>query len=167
MKKTILLTIFIGLTSSIFANTNIHLPSQTLPEGISEERFAQLQQEYKSKVNKEELQASLPRVESAKIDPYSKQTAETKRIASSTKRDFENKIRRAWDIPVNSSGKTAQAQITLSENGSVQSIKVISDDPDMKASIETAIRAAAPYPMPSDPDVRERARRITSTFKAK
>jgi len=56
--------------------------------------------------------------------------------------------------------------VTLSESGSVRSVIVNSSDPDMKASIEAAVRAAAPYPMPSDPDARREAQSFTSTFRS-
>lgn len=65
-----------------------------------------------------------------------------------------------------SSGKTANARVTLSDSGSVISVVVSASDPDMKASVEAAVRAAAPYPMPSDPDARREARSFTSTFTA-
>lgn len=93
--------------------------------------------------------------------------AEAKKIASTAKRDFENKVKRAWDIPNGSSGQKATARVTLSDSGAVQSVIVNSSDPDMKASVEAAVRAAAPYPMPSDPDVRREARTFTSSFTAK
>ena len=89
-----------------------------------------------------------------------------KQIASTAKRDFESKIKRAWDTPTGSTGKSATARITLTESGAVRSIIVNSSDPDMKASIEAAVRAAAPYPMPSDPDARREAQNLTSTFKS-
>jgi len=54
----------------------------------------------------------------------------------------------------------------LSDSGSVVSVVVSASDPDMKASVEAAVRAAAPYPMPSDPDARREARSFTSTFTA-
>ena len=92
--------------------------------------------------------------------------AEVRRIASTAKRDFENKIRRAWDTPAGSSGQRATARVTLSDSGAVQSVVVNSSDPDMKASVEAAVRAAAPYPMPSDPEARREARSFTSTFTA-
>ena len=92
---------------------------------------------------------------------------EIKRLASNAKKDFENKIYRAWDIPSGSSGQKATARVTLSDNGAVLSVVVNSPNPDMKASVEAAIRAAAPYPMPSDPDARKEARSFTSTFTAK
>ena len=93
--------------------------------------------------------------------------AEAKKIASTAKRDFENKVKRAWDIPSGSSGQKATARVTLSDSGSVQSVIVNASDPDMKASVEAAVRAAAPYPMPSDPDARREARTFTSSFTAK
>lgn len=92
---------------------------------------------------------------------------EAKKIASTAKRDFENKVKRAWDIPNGSSGQKATARVTLSDSGAVQSVIVNSSDPDMKASVEAAVRAAAPYPMPSDPDARREARTFTSSFTAK
>jgi colicin import membrane protein len=92
--------------------------------------------------------------------------AEAKKIASTAKRDFENKIKRVWDTPTDSAGKTATARITLTESGAVRSVIVSSSDPDMKASIEAAVRAAAPYPMPSDPDARREAQNLTSTFRS-
>uniref|UniRef100_UPI001C24B1A3 cell envelope integrity protein TolA n=1 Tax=unclassified Acinetobacter TaxID=196816 RepID=UPI001C24B1A3 len=92
--------------------------------------------------------------------------AESKRIASTAKRDFENKIKRAWDTPVGSSSQRATARVTLNDNGGVVSVIVNSSDADMKASVEAAVRAAAPYPMPSDPDARREARSFTSTFTA-
>ena len=48
--------------------------------------------------------------------------AEAKQIASTAKRDFENKIKRAWDTPAGSTGKTATARVTLSDSGAVQSV---------------------------------------------
>ena len=78
----------------------------------------------------------------------------------------EARIRRAWDTPVGSSGKSASASVTLSDSGTVLSVVVNASDPDMKASIAAAVRAAAPYPMPSDPDARSEARRFTSTFRS-
>ena len=92
--------------------------------------------------------------------------AEATRIASTAKRDFENKIRRSWDPPMGSTGKKATARIQLDDNGNVRSVVVTSSDPDVKASVEAAIRAAAPYPMPSDPDARQQAKSVTSTFTA-
>ncbi|NAR94395.1 cell envelope integrity protein TolA [Acinetobacter haemolyticus] len=93
--------------------------------------------------------------------------AESKRIASTAKRDFEQKIYRAWTMPLGSSGQRASARVTLSDSGAVLSVVVTASDPDVKASVEAAIRAAAPYPMPEDPDARREARSFTSNFIAK
>ena len=171
MKKTILLTTFIAITSSAIANTNIHLPSQILPEGMSEERFAQLQEEFKRHVDKENHQKSIvPRASTSQEAKINKKVA-SKSIASSVKREFikqfEKKIHEVWKQPPDSAGKKAIARITLSDNGSVQSIVVTSSDANMKESIETAIRAAAPYPLPSDPDARKDARSFIITMIAR
>lgn len=96
--------------------------------------------------------------------PLNKNT-EALKIASSAKRDFENKVKRAWQVPINSSGQQATARVSLSENGSVASVSVNASDPEVKSSIERAIRAAAPYPMPSDPDARRQARSFSASFK--
>lgn len=99
-------------------------------------------------------------------DEAAKKKAEAKKIASTAKRDFENKIKRAWDTPTGSSGKIATARVNLTDNGSVRSVIVNSSNPNMKASIEAAVLAAAPYPMPSDPDARREAQSFSSTFKS-
>ncbi|WP_406565269.1 cell envelope integrity protein TolA [Acinetobacter wuhouensis] len=96
--------------------------------------------------------------------PLNKNT-EALKIASSAKRDFENKVKRAWQVPINSSGQQATARVSLSENGSVASVSINASDPEVKSSIERAIRAAAPYPMPSDPDARRQARSFSASFK--
>ena len=70
-------------------------------------------------------------------------------------------------MPLGSSGQRASARVTLSDNGAVLSVVVTASDPDVKASVEAAIRAAAPYPMPEDPDARREARSFTSNFTAK
>ena len=70
-------------------------------------------------------------------------------------------------MPANSSGQKATARVTLSDSGAVLSVIVNSSDPDVKASVEAAVRAAAPYPMPDDPDARREARSFTSSFTAK
>lgn len=92
---------------------------------------------------------------------------EIRNLVGNAKRDFENKIYRAWDIPFGSSGQKASARVTLSDSGQVTSVVVNASNPDVKASVEAAIRAAAPYPMPSDPDARKQARSFSSTFTAK
>jgi len=93
--------------------------------------------------------------------------ADSKKIASTAKRDFTNKIERAWNVPSGSIGQKATARVTLSDSGAVLSVIVNSSDPDVKASVEAAVRAAAPYPMPDDPDARREARSFTSSFTAK
>ncbi|RZF55750.1 cell envelope integrity protein TolA [Acinetobacter halotolerans] len=95
--------------------------------------------------------------------------AESRRIASTAIRDFSNKIERAWRVPQGTSGKRVTVRFTLSDSGAVLS-KVItrsSGDEALDASILAAIDAAAPYPMPEDPDARRQARIANPTFIAK
>lgn len=92
---------------------------------------------------------------------------ELKRIASTAKRDFTNKVRRAWDVPSGSTGKQATVRVILNDSGSIVSMIINSSDPEMKASVEAAVRAAAPYPMPSDPEARREARNFSATFTAR
>ena len=70
-------------------------------------------------------------------------------------------------MPLNSSGQKATARVSLSESGSVTSVIVNASDPDVKASVEQAVRSAAPYPMPSDPEARSQARSFTASFTVK
>ena len=70
-------------------------------------------------------------------------------------------------MPLTSSGQRATARVKLSDSGSVISIVVNASDPDVKTSIEQAVRSAAPYPMPSDPEARSQARSFTASFTVK
>lgn len=70
-------------------------------------------------------------------------------------------------MPAGSTGQKASARVTLSDSGAVTSVIVNASDPDVKASVEQAVRSAAPYPMPSDPDARREARSFTSSFTVK
>lgn len=93
--------------------------------------------------------------------------AESKHIVSAAKKYFENKIHRAWDVPIGVNGTKATATVILTDSGSVASVIVHSSNPNLKTSVEAAIRSAAPYPMPDDPDARREVRRFVSTFIAK
>ena len=70
-------------------------------------------------------------------------------------------------MPSGSSGQKASARVTLTETGGVASVVVNASDPDVKASVEQAVRSAAPFPMPSDPDARREARSFTASFTVK
>ncbi|WP_270386662.1 cell envelope integrity protein TolA, partial [Acinetobacter guillouiae] len=93
--------------------------------------------------------------------------AEARKVASSAKKDFESKVRNAWRMPAGSTGQKATARVTLTDSGSVASIIVNASDPDVKASVEQAVRNAAPFPMPSDPDARREARSFSANFTVK
>ena len=173
------------LTLSTYTKAdNIFIPSKALPENISIEKYNKLILEHRLKTTdyslpKEKFYSNSAKPSSvlnnearknaditnkAKEEAANKK-AEARKIASSAKRDFENKIKRAWHMPLNSSGQRATARVKLSDSGSVISIVVNASDPDVKTSIEQAVRSAAPYPMPSDPDARREARSFTASFK--
>lgn len=85
----------------------------------------------------------------------------SKKIALQALRDFRNKIYDLWQPPVGKIGEKAGASVVLTAEGQVKSILVHSSDLELKHSIVKAIRAAAPYPMPSDPE----AKRLVQSFK--
>lgn len=64
-----------------------------------------------------------------------------------------------------SKGQTAIARVTLTKTGAVSSVVVYASNADLKASVEHAVRSAAPYEMPSDPDVLRLVRSFTSTLR--
>ena len=164
------------LGAQTFAQSqSIYIPSSTLPDHVSANQFHSLltKNEPKNTLNAphQEIQTSpeaISQTPSELLDKDAKQQNEAlKNIRLSAKRDFEHKIRRAWHVPIGSAGQAATAHIKLADNGSVLSINIDSDDLDMKNSIATAIRDAAPFPMPSDPEARKQAQSFTSSFTAK
>lgn len=97
-------------------------------------------------------------------NPADEQKAETKKLAFSTKKDFKHKILRAWHMPINATGLHGNARIKLRENGSIDLIVVNAADPDIKASIEQAIYDAAPFTMPTQPEVRRDVQSFSVNF---
>lgn len=174
------------ITCSTFLNAQtIHIQSTATPEGISLETYNQLtnfrnqsiksdtifkakHEEAKEKtLNLSQTDVAVKAMANTKATEEANKKAESRKTASSAKRDFDNKIKRAWLVPPNSSGQKATARVTLSDSGAVTSVIVNASDPDVKASVEQAVRSAAPYPMPSDPDARREARSFTSSFTMK
>ncbi len=79
-----------------------------------------------------------------------------------------SKIYQNWHPPENRGGKTLRANIRLSSSGDVTSITVSnSDDQAFIDSLENAIRASSPLPVPSDPAMFQKFANLTLTFKAK
>lgn len=107
------------------------------------------------------------KAEAKAADESVNKKAEARYIASSAKRDFSNKIHAAWRVPAGSTGKTASARVVLTDSGEVVSIVVSASDAEVKKSIEQAVRSAAPYPMPSNPDARREVRTFTSSYTVK
>ena len=99
-----------------------------------------------------------------KTNDFSTIAVENRKLASITQHEFIQKINNHWRVPLDSQGQTATARVILSNSGSVISISVNASDPNVKASVEEAIRNAAPFPMPSDPEIRKLARRLFAEF---
>ncbi len=92
---------------------------------------------------------------------------QAKQTALNAIRDFRNKVDRTWQPPVGKTGEKATVSVTLTPSGQVASVYVSASDPAVKASAEKAVRAAAPYPMPSDPEARRLAQSFKSTLTVK
>ena len=99
-----------------------------------------------------------------KTNDFSTMAVKNKKLASITQQKFIQKINNHWSVPLDSQGQTATARVILSNSGSVISISVNASDPNVEASVEEAIRNAAPFPMPSDPEIRKLARRLFAEF---
>ncbi|WP_374667998.1 cell envelope integrity protein TolA [Acinetobacter sp.] len=176
MKTFFLFSTLVLLGTQTFAeNRSIYLPSSALPDHVSANQFNALLKENEPQStlgtpvqNIQMPPKAISHAPSKLLDEEAaKRKAESKEIALSAKKDFANKIRRAWHVPLGSAGKSATAHITLADNGSVRSIHIESNDLDMKNSIATAIRAAAPFPMPSNPEARKQVKSFTSSFWSK
>lgn len=92
------------------------------------------------------------------------QKAKAKKLAFSIKKEFAHKILRAWHIPTGATEQKANARIKLTQNGSIDSIVVNSAAPDVKASIEQAIYDAAPFTLPTQPEVRRDVQSFSVNF---
>ncbi len=99
----------------------------------------------------------------ASIHPM-EQKAKAKKLAFSIKKEFVHKILRAWHIPTGATEQKANARIKLTQNGSIDSIVVSSAAPDVKTSIEQAIYDAAPFTLPTQPEVRRDVQSFSVNF---
>lgn len=64
------------------------------------------------------------------------------------KANLERQILRAWNLPAGSSGQIAKATLTLDEQGGIKDLVVLSNDFEMKRSIEHAIQGIVPIKLP-------------------
>ncbi|CAM9136550.1 cell envelope integrity protein TolA [Acinetobacter bereziniae] len=99
-----------------------------------------------------------------KSDLANEQKAKAKKLAFSVKKEFAHKILRAWHIPTGATEQKANARIKLTQNGSIDSIVVSSAAPDVKTSIEQAIYDAAPFTLPTQPEVRRDVQSFSVNF---
>ncbi|MFW2014900.1 cell envelope integrity protein TolA [Acinetobacter bereziniae] len=99
-----------------------------------------------------------------KSDFANEQKAKAKKLAFSIKKEFAHKILRAWHIPTGATDQKANVRIKLTQNGSIDSIVVSSVAPDVKTSIEQAIYDAAPFTLPTQPEVRRDVQSFSVNF---
>lgn len=145
MKKLIITLTVLSLTNVLYAETttqSINIYSDAVPQDMS-------QTQYQAIMSQKPIESS------------------AKQIALTTQREFRNRVYRAWQPPVGSKGESAKASVILSEAGTVISIVVQAMNPEVKTSVEQAIRAAAPFPMPNDPEARQFARTFKVSFTVK
>jgi hypothetical protein len=99
-----------------------------------------------------------------KSDLANEQKAKAKKLAFSVKKEFAHKILRAWHIPTGATDQKANAHIKLTQNGLIESIVVSSAAPVVKTSIEQAIYDAAPFTLPTQPEVRRDVQSFSVNF---
>ena len=95
-----------------------------------------------------------------------KNKADTKKVAGNAVAAFKRKVESSWNPP-DKPGETASVSVILDNNGNVTNVSVNASDPAVKASAEKAVRAAAPYPMPDDPEARKQARSFKTLLRVK
>lgn len=64
------------------------------------------------------------------------------------KANVERQILHAWNPPVGSSGQIAKATLTLDDHGGIKDLVVLSNDFEMKQSVEHAIQGIVPIKLP-------------------
>ncbi len=95
-----------------------------------------------------------------------KNKADAKKVAGNAVAAFKRKVESSWNPP-DKAGEKATVSVILDNNGNVTNVSVNASDPAVKASAEKAVRAAAPYPMPDDPEARKQARSFKTTLTVK
>lgn len=141
MKKLLFIFTTLGCTHGLYAQT-LQIHSDAVPQDMTPAQY----------------QALL-------LHPT--QRSAQKVAISAIGRDFRNRVYRAWQVPMDCQGEVATARVILTDSGLVSSIMVQASDPEVKTSIAKAIQAAAPYPMPSDPELRKFVRTFTVQFNVK
>lgn len=83
------------------------------------------------------------------------------------KKDYQLKIFKAWDVPINSAGTNARVRVLLTDKGEIDQIIFLNEVPkEFKLSIERAIKKSIPFTLPENTDVRKIARNLSISFKA-
>ncbi len=169
--------LFSILILSTFSFTSlVHADNQqaTSPHKTKSKEKA-LEQTLKTKVPKESLPlekntANNERIDStntSKNNNTTKTTNSTKTvtavdspIVANAKKTFADKILNKWQIPTNALDQSISAKVTLDEKGQIKNIETQSHDANVKASLEKAIRASAPFDMPKDPTANKEAQQF-------
>jgi len=88
--------------------------------------------------------------------------------AETYKKQYQKKIYKTWDIPKSSTGMSASVKVFLSDTGEIEQIIFLDkEEQKFKTSIEKAIWRSSPFALPSNPEVRQKARKFNMKFQAK
>ena len=139
-----------------------------MKEQIEQERK---QREADAKRRKEELEAEEKRRQAEIAADQARITAESDRIAQTEVEKYtaliQQKIESKWNIPPTSKpGLKSIVYVRLIPGGDVLHVEIIksSGDPIFDRSIETAVLAAKPLPLPDDMNLFERFRELKLPF---
>ncbi|UUS61671.1 MULTISPECIES: TonB C-terminal domain-containing protein [unclassified Acinetobacter] len=169
LKFLFLFSVMAGSSSTLASPTDNPASTQIQPEkvAVSSANVPMTTAKAKSeqyKREREQTAATAKRTASAEASRKS----QAKKLASGTKTEIKHLILSRWQAPADSTGQKANARITLTSFGSIQSI-VILDAPNraFKKSIEKAILSSAPFDLPENPDARRESRLIYMSFHSK
>ena len=163
--------------------TQVNIQPAALPQGMTQAQYQDLLINKKVEYAKAIANASAKAEASAKAKAAAyakaaaaheeaKRKAEIQSIAFNAIDDFKKKVSSSWHPPMGRTGEKLLARVILNDNGQIQSIVIQSiviqtSHPDVKASVEKAIRSAAPFPMPTDAEARRLVRKFSIKFTVK
>ncbi len=101
-------------------------------------------------------QTAKAQARSAEKDAQDKRRETINQLSKEAITVYRSKIDSVWTPPMGSAGESAIVYVILRRDGRVSSIRVTASNADMKASAEKAVRDAAPYPVPNDPEIFKR-----------
>ncbi|WP_257223684.1 TonB C-terminal domain-containing protein [Acinetobacter sp. YH12140] len=168
-KFSFLFSVIAGSSLTFATPTSIQTADKIQPEKIAERSSNATAAKTKSYSEQDKLQLEHKIAEAkrqAEADAAKK--AEAKKIASNTKKIIQQTILSNWQAPAESTGQKANARITLTSFGSIQSIVILgAPNRAFKKSIEKAILSSAPFDLPENQDARLESRIISMPFLSK